>query len=241
MLNTALDSVAVGSSPISAHRKSTVAIENGRFDQVSLAGVGVRKALSADDWVLVEAIRTSAFSRLERRGARRSLRSWLDATDTRPGTFSLIGFARNHEPIATLRVQDGRAGPLELSEHLPLDVLLKPQERPAAQFARLAALRHAESLDVMFGLFKAAWRWCLGQQMRSIVIATPPWTRPIYDHLCFSECVRDFSFLHPMSTRAPHAVMTLSVGGAEATWRRLHRPLVSQFFETDHPALRFWP
>lgn len=213
--------------------------ESGRFARVDLSGVLVRQCENDFDSGEVERIRSAAFSRLL---ARRALvpQSWLDAADLSDGTLLLLGHARSGEAIATLRVQDGRAGPLELTRHVSLHQLSECLPRAMAQFARLAAVRHPEAMDVMFGLFKAAWQWCFRNGLEQIVIATPPWTRPIYDHLCFEDAGDGGRFRHPVSTRGLHSTMHFGVQTAERRWRSVQHPHCRQFFEEDHPLLHFW-
>jgi hypothetical protein len=153
----------------------------------------------------------------------------------------LLGHARDGEPIASLRVQSGRDGPLELGAHVPLAQLCGYPVEDLAQFSRLAALRHDEALDVMFGLFKAAWRWCLDAGLEQIVIASPPWTRPIYEHLCFEDTGELGKFRHPFSSRAIHSTMCLAVRGAEHIWRARYHPHCALFFEHEHPDLVIHP
>jgi hypothetical protein len=136
-------------------------------------------------------------------------------------------------------VQDGRVSSLELARFVPLDTLLNAQHQPAAQLARLSVIKRAQGADAMFALFKAAWLWCRREQLRSIVIATPPWSKHIYNFMCFEELGADGQFHHGFAGGAIHTSMVLPVPRAEAIWRRGLNPLCEQFFDMAHPALAF--
>ena len=208
-----------------------------RYAAICLEHVSVRRATTAEDWSQVGELRAAGFSRVGN-GERTSARpiAWVDDGDHADGTFSLLGVDATGETLATLRVQDGRAGSVELSKFVPLEELLKPAERPYVQFARLTARKAPGSLDVMFGLFKAAWRWCLAEGLETIVIATPPWSRPIYDFMHFEERGPSGRFRHRLAGSAEHVTMTLPVQGAETLWRRRRQPLSGLFFDVDDPA-----
>jgi len=211
-----------------------------RFASVDLTGVTVSLATTEADFGAVERLRSSGFSRVLR-GATTQRPTWVDAGDRAPGIHTLLGFDAQGEPIATLRVQDSRCGPLELSHLVRLEPLLGAIELPAAQFSRLTALKRPGSANVMFGLFKAAWFWCLAEGLRSIVIATPRWSRPIYDFMLFEDLGPEGRFAHPVLAGVEHACMKLPVQGAERLWRAGGQPLCEQFFDTEHAALRFTP
>lgn len=209
-----------------------------RFANVNLAGIRVRKAISESDFRAVAHLREIGFSRVPGNApsSEPALR-WLDDLDRQPGVFSLIGCNTEAEPVATMRVQDGRISELELGRFVPLDDLLRPEDRPAAQFARLSVVKAPESTNVMFALFKSAWRWCLAEQIPSIVIATPPWSKPIYDFMFFDDLGKAGYFSHQYAAGALHVTMRLSAIKAEEILRAGDCPVCEQFFDVDHPAL----
>jgi len=89
----------------------------------------------------------------------------------------------------------------------------------------------------MFGLFKAAWRWCYRERLQSIVIATPPWSKPIYDFMHFEHLGLNGVFEHTFAGGAQHVTMRLPVLDAESVWRHGQNPLSTMFFDTEHPNL----
>jgi hypothetical protein len=89
----------------------------------------------------------------------------------------------------------------------------------------------------MFGIFKAAWRWCLREGLESIVLASPPWARPIYDFMLFEHLGPEGEFEHALAGGAPHVSMRLPVKGAERLWRSADHPLCLSFFDTWHAQL----
>ncbi len=212
-----------------------------RFARIDIDGVRVVRCTSPADWETAGMLRAQAFGRLTARRQQSPTSYGLDAIDRAPGTQVLLGHAREGQPIASMRVQCGLDGPLELNAHVPLEDFCQAPMYRLAQFSRLAALRHDEALDVMFALFKAAWRWCLNEGLEQIVIASPPWTRPIYEHLCFEDLGDRGRFRHPLSGRALHTTMRLSVPCAEAIWRARNHPHCALFFEQEHPKLNFRP
>lgn len=137
-----------------------------------------------------------------------------------------------------MRVQDGRAQALELRQLVRLDDLLPAAAWPAAQFARLAVLKGPRSVDFMFGLFKAAWRWCRRHGIESIVLASPPWAVPIYDFLQFRNLGSRGSFEHEYVGGVRHVSMLLPVR-AEAMWRAAGHPLCRPFVDEEHSDLEY--
>ena len=209
-----------------------------RYAAICLEQVSVRCATSEEDWSQVGELRAAGFSRV-RNSEQTSARpiAWIDDSDRTEGSFSLLGVAANGETLATMRVQDGRAGNVELAKFVPLEELLEPSERPYVQFARLTARKEPGRVDVMFGLFKAAWRWCLAEGLETIVIATPPWSKPIYDFMHFEDRGPVGRFRHRLAGNAEHVTMTLPVQGCETLWRSRRQPLSRLFFDVEHPGL----
>jgi hypothetical protein len=180
-------------------------------------------------------LREAGFARIAAQDGRNI--SWVDEMDTVPGVFSLIGYDLHLQPIATMRVQDGRIAPLELRKFVPLDSLLQLADQPAAQFARLSVVKTPQATEAMFGLFKAAWRWCYIENIQTIVIATPLWSKLIYDFMFFEHLGRNGEFVHELAGGAQHVVMKLPVQTAESVWRAGQHPLYTEFVDTVHPNL----
>jgi len=208
--------------------------EHERQSRIDLGGVRVRVAVSDADFGIVAELRRTGFSRVIPDSANVC---WIDDLDHAPGVFSLIGYSEQGEPVASMRVQDGRRGALELERFVPLVELVGPEDLPATQFGRLSVIKAPGSRTVMYGLFKAAWRWALRENIRNIVITTPPWSKPIYDAMFFAALGPRGEFLHQYAGGAPHITMTLPVLGAEKIWRVGGSPLCQQIFDTDHPHL----
>ena len=195
--------------------------------------------MTEQDFEIVAKLREAGFSRISGNApSNGDVPRWVDDLDRQPGVFCLIGHEDAGEPVATLRVQDERVSTLELTRFVPLDDLLLHEHRPAAQFARLSVTKGPHSTKAMFAVFKAAWRWCLLEGISSIVIATPPWSRYLYDFMLFEELGSSKGhFRHKFAADALHVAMRLPVAGAERLWRAGGSPLCEQFFDTKHPAL----
>jgi hypothetical protein len=206
-----------------------------RYSRVDLSRVRVIRAETDEEFEIVGRLRAAGFGRVS--SGERGPQDWLDESDRRAGVRSLIGFDPTGDPVATMRVQDGREGPLELGRFVPLDRLLSDKARPAAQFARLSVMKAAASPDAMFGIFKAAWRWCLREGLESIVLASPPWARPIYDFMLFEHLGPEGEFDHELAGGARHVSMRLPVREAVDRWREARHPLYPAFVEVEHPAL----
>jgi hypothetical protein len=206
-----------------------------RYSGVDLSRVSVRRAESDADFALVAQLRAAGFTRLRRHSS--PSKEWTDASDRVRGVFSLIGFDYDLQAVGTLRVQDGRHSGLELNTFVAASTVLLPGEHPAAQFARLSVIKKPAATEVMFGLFKAAWHWCYREKLSTILIATPPWAKPIYDFLLFESLGPGSRFKHDLIGGIEHDVMKFGVQSAEQTWRARGNPLCKQFFEVDHPRL----
>lgn len=210
-----------------------------QYRNVTLEGVRVRVASTEEDFSLAAELREAGFSRVSNRDSRAcSSALWLDASDRRAGVLVLLGYDCAHKAVATLRVQDSRVGSVELQSRVDLSSAVSCSEWPVAQFSRLSSIKSARTTDVLFGLFKAAWHWCLVGGIETIVIATPPWSKPIYEFMCFQEFERSLRFRHELAGNVEHSCMKLPVHGAEAIWRAAHQPLCRQFFDMQHADLR---
>ncbi|MGH9512511.1 MAG: hypothetical protein ACRD2U_10295 [Terriglobales bacterium] len=213
------------------------------YANVNLAGIKVQKAESEEDFKIVAQLREAGFSRVSRNaeggGTASPNRTWLDDIDHQLGIFSLIGYDDMGTPIATMRVQDGRVADLELERFVSVDSLLTHEQKPAMQCARLSVIKSSQSANVMFAVFKSAWLWCLREEMRSIIIATPQWSKHVYDYMLFADFGAKGCFLHDFAGGAPHVSMQMPVAKAEEIWRAENNPLCEQFFDIRHPALDF--
>jgi hypothetical protein len=209
-----------------------------RFVNVDLSGIQVRRALTESDFQTVARLREAGFSRISRnRTLNGRAAQWIDELDHHASVFCLIGYDPAGEPSATMRVQDGRISTLELARSVPLENLLVSQYQPAAQFGRLSVMKRPYSINVMFAIFKSAWRWCFLEKIESIVIATPPWSRHIYEFMFFNSLGAKGHFSHKYAGGALHVTMLLPVARAEDIWRAGRSPLCEQFLDITHPAL----
>ena len=205
-----------------------------RYAQITLAKMSVRRAQTLEEFETVARLREQGFARLANDEAPQQ---WVDASDHVPGTFSLLAFTDIGVAIATLRVQDSRVSELELASRVPLDTILSAAQMPAAQFSRLSVSKHPDGYEAMFALFKAAWRWCFLNGLESIVIASPPWARPIYDFMCFDDLGPAGRFTHELAGNAEHVSMRLDAQHAEAIWRSHGQPLCTVFCDIAHPRI----
>ena len=207
-----------------------------RYRNVDLSRIQVKRATSQTDFDLVAELRRSGFSRVIGNKEARAI-SWIDQTDRSPGVFTLLGFSSQGQAIATMRIQDSRIGSLELQRFVDVETLISHEDKPVAQFSRLTASKGEQSVSAMFGLFKAGWLWCMKEQLKSIVIATPHWSKPIYDFMLFNDLGPLGRFKHQFAGDSEHVTMKLPVQEAEYIWRRGGQPLCAQFTEIEHADL----
>lgn len=206
-----------------------------RYAKVDLAGITVRRVVTDADFAIVARLREQGLSRVAGSGSP----VWVDDLDRTPGVFSLIAYNNLNEPVATMRMQDGRMSELELSRLVPLDTLLDPGDKPAVQIGRLSVIRTDRSTDAVFGIFKSSWLWCLRRGIGSMVIASPPWARHVHRFMYFEDIGPDGHFHHQFAGGALHITMKLSVTRAEEIWRSYKSPICEQIFDIDHPFLEF--
>jgi hypothetical protein len=69
------------------------------------------------------------------------------------------------------------------------------------------------------------------------VIATPRWSKPIYDFMFFDDLGTKGRFSHMYAAGALHVTMWIPVVRVEEIWRAGRSPLCEQFFDITHPAL----
>ncbi len=208
-----------------------------RFAKISLEGIRVIRAKTPEDWYHVTRLRAEGFSRVP--GFSEAPKTWTDELDTSDRAFTLLACGQTNGWIATMRVQDGRKGPLELAKFVNFESLLKPTEQPTSQLSRLSVVKGPNSMNAMFGLFKAAWRWCVRQQISSMICATPPWARPIYDFLTFRPLGTEGEFVHDFPVPTRHITMLVSVSAPFELWRSDNMPLREQIVDIIHPDLDF--
>jgi hypothetical protein len=160
--------------------------------------------------------------------------SWIDEVDASGSALTLLACGQANEWIATMRIQDGRLQALELSKFVNLEKLLHAHEKPVAQFSRLSVAKDPDSINTMFGLFKAAWLWCLNQGLSSGVCATPRWSQPIYDFMLFRPLAE---FIHQFPAKTRHVAMVLPASAPIELWRSDIVTVRDQFVEFNHPNL----
>ena len=208
-----------------------------RYAGIDLCDLRICRAVSNSELRTVAELRAAGFGRI---GAKASAtHAWLDHLDYETGVVSLICHDLTGAALGTMRLQDGRCTHLELSRFVPVDSLLDQDDLPPTQFSRLSVMKCQRATDAMFALFKAGLYWCYREQLRSIVIASPPWARPIYDFMFFDSLGPRGEFAHTLAGGAPHVTMRLHVPCVERIWRKHKSPLCAQFFDTHHGDLFF--
>jgi hypothetical protein len=209
--------------------QTIVSARHERYARADLQRAIVRRAETDADWELVARLRRDGFTRVPGVAAEGP---WLDELDRGEAAFSLLGFALDGTPLATMRVQDGRRGPLELRRFVDV------AEPGAVQFGRLSVLRSGESVHVLFGMCKAAWKWSFDEGLETILLTSPPWARGIYEFMHFESLGEAGRFRHPFAGGTWHETMKLPVQTAEAVWRGQGHPLSDAFFAVHHPMLQ---
>jgi hypothetical protein len=124
---------------------------------------------------------------------------------------------------------------VELASIVPLETLVDKSDLPFAQLARLSVPKSARARDATYALFKSAWKWTAQQQIRSLVIATPAWSRPMYKDLLFRDLGPAGVFLLWYGASVEHRSMLLN--DLEQTWRKAGHPLSPLWFNSHHPQL----
>ena len=208
---------------------------------LDFGGFRVRRAAGADDLAVIAAQRAESFGRVIRnqRPVGASHDGWLDKIDHHPATgLLLLEEATTGTPIASMRVQDSRAGPVELARLVELGALVPGREWPLLQCARLAAVRHPKRMAALFALMKAMWRRALADGVQNLILATPYWSRWMYEALQFTDLGDAAAFAHPLSGAA-HRVMLFDVPSAQSRLEGAGNPLAAQLFHTQHPLLDF--
>jgi len=203
---------------------------------MSFEGLRLRVAKEPRDFEIVSKLRADGFGRLFKESDPNEY-AWIGETDFAKTCKVLIAEDVDGLPIATIRVQDGRQTLVELARFTPLEQLVDEADLPVAQFARLSAPKSPRSREAMFALFKSAWRWTRKEGIQSIVLATPRWSKPIYETLLFRDLGERAAFRHGYGTPTQHRTMLLNAQGAEELWRSHNHPLSKLFFDTCHPAL----
>lgn len=239
MIATSLGRIDVTQNAPASPRRATPGVSLGsaaefRFSGVRLDDISVRRAASDRDLAIVAALRRTGFSRVI--DADLSPVNWLEPLDRDSAAFSLIASVGGVD-VGTMRIQDGRVRALELGSCVDLVAYESLIATPLTQFSRLSVVKAPRRYDAMFGLFKAAWRWAYAEGLRSIVIGTPRWSKPIYTFMCFQSLGDAARFAHPLAPAATHETMTLPVREAEHLWRQANQPLCEQFFDIWHPRL----
>lgn len=204
---------------------------------LSLERVSVKRARMAADFEAVSELRMTGFSRISRCDIRNM--NWIDESDLNPSNICLIAYDHTDCPIGTLKITDGRANQLELEKYVHVTEFLPNTYFPLCQYSRLSVLKGPDSLNAMVGLFKSAWSWSRSERLTTIIIATPPWSKHIYDKMCFTDIGPIGEFEHPLAGNAHHVVMTLPVDDVPVLWRKSSSDWVEQFFETEHLNLEF--
>lgn len=201
---------------------------SAKFSNVDLSTIKVVRATTDDDFATVAMLRANGFARSLRTLDPKVIQ-WIDVADRNGSAFTLIAYEANGRPAGTVRLQDSRKGTLELHRFVELSSILPFTERPAVQISRLSAMRGPRSGAVVLALFAAAWGWCLAEGIKSMVVAIPRRSRPLYDYLQFTDLGPAGRFRHAFSGSLPHMTMRLAVHEVEAQMREGKHPLDAQF------------
>lgn len=202
---------------------------------LDFGGFTARRATMAD-LPAIAALREAGFGRTLR-GHVEKPACWLDGWDVAPGAHNVVAEA-DGRIVAAMRLSDSRFGPLELAGMVDLPALLPGRHLPLLQCARLCAAPHPRRMEALFALQKAMWRRALKDGVQSLVLATPYWSRWMYEALQFTDLGDAAGFTHPL-TGVPHRVMIFDVPSAQARLEGAGNPLAAQLFRTIHPGLNY--
>ncbi len=209
-----------------------------RLTALDFGGFHAARVVTAADWAAVAAMRAAGFGRtLRPRMAAPS--AWLDGWDHAGNAHVAVVRETPHGPIlASMRLLDSRAGELELATHVDLQALLPAACWPLRQAARMCAISHVRRVEALFALQKAIWARALRDGVQTLILATPYWSRWMYEALQFTDLGDAAMFSHPL-TGALHRVMIFHVPSAQSRLEAAGNPLSRQLFRTSHPTLDY--
>lgn len=163
-----------------------------------------------------------------------------DALDRQRGVTSLLCRDKaTGRAVGTVRIQRNVRGPLQLESSVILPRWLA--ERSRAEATRLAIVPGADA-HVRPMLIKAAYLYCVAQQVRWLVIgARSEALIRLYRGLGFTEVMGEGARV-PLAHAGhlPHAILGFDVVTAERTWSAAGHGLYPFMVETYHPELQLF-
>ena len=169
-----------------------------------------------------------------------SLEQVSEPLDTSPQATILIAEDEQGQTVGTMRILDRTLGMLELDTYVDLTALLSPHQCLCAEATRLSVPASPLSPCIKNALWKAYHRYCLANQLTTMVIWARPAAARDYRMLMFEDLGPNGSFVHPVLGNRRHNTFALDLTTAESQYREVQHPLHAFLFCQKHANIRFF-
>lgn len=199
----------------------------------------VRLVQSAEDLAKAVNIRQAAYARHMPEFAEK-LRE-AEPMDSEPGVVVLLAESKlDGTPLGTLRIQSNAHMPLKVEQSVTLPRWLR--DRPLAEVSRLGIVGGSTGRLVKMVLIKAAYQYCLQDEIEWMVVAARAPLDRQYDQLMFEDLFPAQGFI-PMrhGGNIPHRVLGLELDTTQQRWEAVEHPMLNFFVHTHHMDIDIQP
>ncbi|WP_110515248.1 N-acyl amino acid synthase FeeM domain-containing protein [Herpetosiphon llansteffanensis] len=164
----------------------------------------------------------------------------LDALDMAEHSLILVAELAKRGIVGTLRLLDGRRGPIELEQFVPINPLPQLHQRSFVEATRFTIRHCRELLTVKLLLCKALWMYSLQQGHEYLVISSTQRLRAFYRMLLFEDLGAAGVYRHPTLGQSEHRTFILPVQTALERYRAVQHPLY-EFMQQPQPNISLAP
>lgn len=199
----------------------------------------VRLVRSAQDLAKAVNIRQAAYARHMPEFAEKLRQA--EPMDSEPGVVVLLAESKlDGTPLGTLRIQSNAHMPLKVEQSVALPRWLR--DRPLAEVSRLGIVGGSTGRLVKMVLIKAAYQYCLLDEIEWMVVAARAPLDRQYDQLMFEDLFPEQGFI-PMrhGGNIPHRVLGLELDTTQQRWESTDHPMLNFFVHTHHMDIDIQP
>ncbi|MFD3163260.1 hypothetical protein [Herpetosiphon sp. NSE202] len=164
----------------------------------------------------------------------------LDALDLAEHSLILVAELAKRGIVGTLRLLDGRYGPIELEQFVPIATIPQLHQRSFIEATRFTIRHCRELLAVKLLLCKALWMYSLQQGHEYLVISSTQRLAAFYRMLLFEDVGTAGVYRHPRLGQSEHRMFLLPVQTALERYHAAQHPLY-KFMHQPQPNIRLKP
>lgn len=152
----------------------------------------------------------------------------------------LLATRSDGTPLGTLRILDGRLGPIEVDIlHVDCRKLLPPKRFPVAEAGRFSVPRCHDSRWIKLALWKAYYSYCIDNDVRTMLVTVRLNAGRDYKSLLFEHLGKVGEFSHRVLSHRMHETWVFDVPSGAERYKAARHPLFTFFCLEDHPNISY--